>query len=210
MKRVFGAVKRGILQVAIVASACTMMGCSFSIGDIEYTNNESYKDIFTDANDKAFYSSKMMSYTYSVDGYGEMQVYVDTSDKHSFELIDEPAGFKVLDAEGDVVLRGVCMGEEEYAEYTAFFEDTTTVNGRKFFYRENEGDDTIDICSYMADCGLDCGIVLEVYDEDDKDCFSLLAFRGEPLKDASSSIYHYQGDPENYELPVSDEETDEE
>lgn len=47
------------------------------------------------------------------------------------------------------------------------------------------------IYTYLADCGIDCGMLLET--GEDETGFSLGAFRGTPIDGASSDLYTYKG-----------------
>ncbi len=55
------------------------------------------------ANLDGSYKTSNLSYRFTVDGdYGEMTVHVDTSNGHSFEIIEDgPAGFKIKDSDGN-------------------------------------------------------------------------------------------------------------
>ncbi len=178
-----------VLAMAMVA----VTGCSFSVGNSN--KNDDYKDLFPDRAAKldSAYKTSNMGYKFTLgEEYGEMMVYVDTSDGHSFEVVSEPAGFRILDKDGSIVIYAACMDKDQYAEYSSYAADTKTVNGRDFLYMVN-GDGSEDCFSYMADCGLDCGLVLEVHDNA-TDLFELLAFRGEPIEGASSDVHFYQGE----------------
>ena len=147
------------------------------------------------ANLDGSYKTSNLSYRFTVDGdYGEMTVHVDTSNGHSFEIIEDgPAGFKIKDSDGNDALYAACLEKEQYAELTSRCSEVKTVNGREFLYCKN-GDGSEDLFSYMDDCGLNCGLALEVHDGN-YDNFRLVAFRGEPLEGSTTDVHAYQGTP---------------
>lgn len=195
-KRILIALIMGLLLVI-------MTGCGFSIGSP--TKSEHQADLFPDKYEgQKGTKSTYMAYTFTLDGLGEMQVYVDTTEGHKFELEEENSGFNILDKDGNTVLYAACMNNDAYRTLTAQIDDVETINGRDFLYIENNG--SIDAFSYMADCGLDCGLVLESHT--DADVFRLVAFRGTALEGASSDPYAYKGTASDTELNDEDDQKD--
>lgn len=182
MKRFLSALAAAVTSVAIVLS---LSACSFSIGTI--SEKEDHKDIFIDAPKSNTHAS--LQYVFKLDNYGKMNVWVDTTNGHKFELVQENSGFNILDKDGKALLYCGCTSRENYETLVAGVDKVKTVNGRDFFYREN-GDGSIDLFSYMADCGLDAGLVMET--REGFDVFRLVAFRGTPIEGASSDIYAYK------------------
>ena len=184
-----------LVMAMTMIMALGLTACGFSVG----TPSEStdYKDLFPDAaaNLDGSYKTSNLSYRFTVDGdYGEMTVHVDTSNGHSFEIIEDgPAGFKIKDSDGNDALYAACLEKEQYAELTSRCSEVKTVNGREFLYCKN-GDGSEDLFSYMDDCGLNCGLALEVHDGN-YDNFRLVAFRGEPLEGSTTDVHAYQGTP---------------
>ena len=184
-----------LVMAMTMIMALGLTACGFSVG----TPSEStdYKDLFPDAaaNLGGSYKTSNLSYRFTVDGdYGEMTVHVDTSNGHSFEIIEDgPAGFKIKDSDGNDALYAACLEKEQYAELTSRCSEVKTVNGREFLYCKN-GDGSEDLFSYMDDCGLNCGLALEVHDGN-YDNFRLVAFRGEPLEGSTTDVHAYQGTP---------------
>lgn len=184
--------QRIVSVVMIFAMLLTLSGCGFSVGST--SGDEDYKSLFPDraATLDKNYKTKDVGYKFSYgEGNGELMVYVDTSEGHSFEMLEDVAGFKIKDKDGNDALYAVCLERDMYAEYSAYCDSVKTVNGRDFLYSIN-ADNSEDCYSYMADCGLDVGIVLEVHDNNTEN-FGLVAFRGTPLEGASSDVYEYKG-----------------
>ncbi|MGN0578315.1 MAG: hypothetical protein ACI4J4_06815 [Ruminiclostridium sp.] len=182
MKRFFKAFAAAITSAALVLS---LSACSLSVGT--KSENEEYRDVFIDAPESASYSD--LQYVFKLEDYGKMNVWVDTTNGHKFELKQENSGFNILDKEGNAVLFCGCTSRENYETLVADLSEVKTVNGRDFFYREN-GDGSLDLFSYMADCGLEAGLVMET--KEGFDVFRLVAFRGTPTEGASSDIYAYK------------------
>ncbi len=182
MKRFFSALAAAVTSAAIVLS---LSACSFSIGT--KSEKEDYKDVFIDAPESNVWAN--LQYVFKLGDYGKMNVWVDTTNGHKFELIQENSGFNILDKNGNAVLYCGCTSRENYETLVAGVDEVKTVNGRDFFYREN-GDGSLDLFSYMADCGLDAGLVMET--REGFDVFRLVAFRGTPIEGASSDIYAYK------------------
>ena len=197
MKRFLSALAAAVASVAIVLS---LSACSFSIGTI--SEKEDHKDIFIDAPNSNTHAS--LQYVFKLDNYGKMNVWVDTTNGHKFELVQENSGFNILDKDGKALLYCGCTSRENYETLVAGVDKVKTVNGRDFFYREN-GDGSIDLFSYMADCGLDAGLVMET--REGFDVFRLVAFRGTPIEGASSDIYAYKPKAVTTEQTTVPEET---
>lgn len=196
-----------VMAMTIIMSL-GLIACGFNIGSTG--KSEDYKDLFPDAaaNLSGSYKTSNLSYRFTVDGdYGEMTVHVDTSIGHSFEVTEDgPAGFKIKDSDGNDALYAVCLDKNQYAELTSRCLEVKTVNGREFLYCKN-GDGSEDLFSYMDDCGLNCGLALEVHDGN-YDNFRLVAFRGEPLEGSTTDVHAYQGSPSNEEGAVVEETPD--
>lgn len=197
MKRFFKALAAAVTSAAIVLS---LSACSFSIGTI--SEKEDHKDIFIDAPNSNKHAN--LQYVFKLDNHGSMNVWVDTTNGHKFELVQENAGFNILDKNGNALVYCGCTSRENYEMLVSEVDEVKTVNGRDFFYREN-GDGSIDLFSYMADCGLDAGLVMET--REGFDVFRLVAFRGTPIEGASSDIYAYKPKAVTTEQTTVPEET---
>lgn len=197
--------KKKVRIVTVLLAVIMMMGlvgCGVSVGSTP--KNDDHKQLFPDKTYSGAYKTTNLGYQFKLTGdYGKMMVYVDTTEGHSFELMQEPTGFKIKDKDGNDVLYAVCLDRDVYAEYSAKCDEVKTVNGRDFLYCKN-GDGSEDCYTYVADCGLDCGLALEIHDGD-FDHFRLVAFRGEPLEGASTDVYYYQGEKAAVEPEVIDE-----
>lgn len=190
MKKVW----RSMITVIMAAVLLfTVTGCSFSIGNVPKTENEDQEDLFPDAEGDRKNSS-YEAYNFSLKDLGTMTVYVDTTEGHNFELVTDNSGFNIVDEDGNAVLYVACLNEDAYQNLTAGIDRVETINGREFLYKENGGDGSIDAFSYMADCGLDCGLVMESHTNED--VFKLVAFRGTAIEGASSDPYAYRGETE--------------
>lgn len=184
-------IKKTIASIlAVTALSAAMSGCSVAVGD-DAKNNNTYDQIFSDATEANLTS--FVKYRFKLDGdYGEMEVSVDTSNGHSFELSEENTGFNILDKDGNVVIYAACVDRYSYSDMISNITATKIVNGREFFAETRGNDRNIyTMYSYMADCGLDCGLVLETHTEDE-DVFKLIAFGGEALDGASSDPNAYK------------------
>lgn len=201
--------KKLFVIILSVLMLSTLAGCSFSVGNSN--KSEKYEDVFTDrvAKQEKNYKYSDLVYDFTLGEYGKMKIYVDTSEGHKFELQSENGGFNILDKDGNVVLYAACTELGNYQYLTSYLKNTKTVNGRTFIYSDN-GDGSVDLFSYMADCGLDAGLIMET--KGDESAFELVAFRGEALEGASSDVYAYKGDPADYEdfADTVDEYEDEE
>ena len=151
-----------------------LTGCEFSVG----TPNKSddHEELFPDKTYSGTYTTSSLGYEFKLDGdYGKMKVYVDTTEGHSFEVVQEAAGFKIKDKDGNDVLYGICLDKDMYTERTANCNETKTINGRDFIYVKN-ADGSEDCYTDVSDCGLNCGLALEIHDGN-FDNFRLVAFR---------------------------------
>lgn len=168
--------KRKMITILMTAVLLfTVTGCSFSVGSTpEQEGQEKQEDLFPDAG-KDRKSASYKAYDFSLEGLGNMTVYVDTTEGHDFELVTDNSGFNIVNKDGEAVLYAACLSYENYQSLTAEVHSVKTINGRTFLYREN-GDGSIDVFCYMADCGLDGGLVMESHTEED--VFHLVAFRG--------------------------------
>lgn len=196
--------KRIVAVVLSVVMMIGMTGCGFSVGNVRKTEN--YKNLFPDkaATLGKSYKTSNIGYRYTLgDDGAEMMIHVDTSEGHTFEVTNNPAGFKVKDQDGKEALYGIFMERNQYEQYSAFCDEVKTINGRDFLYVKN-GDGSEDCYSYMADCGLDYGLVLEVHDGKTEN-FGLVAFRGNALEGAKSDVRYYQGDRADASTHAEDE-----
>lgn len=179
--------KKIIFTALALISAAAITGCNFSIGNTP-AGNKSNNDLFPDKAEVSDQKSSYIAYEFSLEGMGSMKVYVDTSEGHKFELDKENSGFIIKDKDGTEALHAYCMEAETYKNGTAGLTNVKKINDRDFFY-EKTGD-YYSAFSYMADCGLDCGMIMQSTDES---AFGLVSFEGTPLEDASDDIYFYQG-----------------
>lgn len=178
----------GIIMSLVMA--VSLAGCNFQVGNVPEYKTKSYKQAFPDSTHTKKY--KMINYNYSLDGFGKMVIYLDTTDGYSFELVENSANFKVLNKDKEAVLFGGVVDEEAYKMLTSAMKEVRTINGRDFFVSATGGGE-YDAFSYMADCGLNAGLVLETSDEE---LFKIIAFDGTPIEGSSSDIYYYQGKTE--------------
>lgn len=192
MKKV---VKRIVLLLIVIGLLFTT-ACSVSVGST--SGKDDYNSLFPDAvaERSGAYKTSNVGYKYSIPNYGEMMVYVDTSQGHKFVLDQSgTGGFTIEDKDGNMVLQVYAVTQDVYKMATAQIDDVTTVNGRDYFIHKDPAYDYVQLFSYMADCGLDLGFVLEV--NKDETPFRLVAFRGQALSDSSSDIYAYKGTEED-------------
>ena len=178
----------GIIMSLVMA--VSLAGCSFQVGNVPEYKTKSYKQAFPDSTHTKKY--KMINYNYSLDGFGKMVIYLDTTDGYSLEMVENSANFKVLNEDKEAVLFGGVVDENAYKVFTSAMKEVRTINGRDFFVSE-AGNGEYDAFSYMADCGLNAGLVLETNDEE---LFKIIAFDGTPIEGSSSDIYYYQGKAE--------------
>ena len=173
-----------------VALILSLVGCGFSIGTSSKSSD--YSDVFTDPI-TAGKIHTMKSYQFTVGDYGSTTVYVDTTDGASFELVETPAGFKINSKSGDCILDASCVDKDYFKDYTVSCGESTYVyNDTEYLKRP----DNNYYCTYLANVGLDCGVIIEAITAKD---LSLIAFSGKPLEDSSSDVDDYRG--------VSDEPT---
>lgn len=190
-----------------ILTACFMLAvgltaCGFHVGTSG--KSEDYNEIFTDRAaelDKSYKASDL-AYVFSVGDYGSMMVYVDTTDGHSFEVVKDSAEFIIKNSDGNTVIHAYFMDKEAYAVMTAESDEIRTVNGRDFVYSKDQS--YYHMFSYMADCGLDLGMVLE--SDTDETVFRQVAFRGDALDGASSDVYTYKGTSTDNETDIDFEE----
>lgn len=173
-----------------VVLTLSLTGCGFSIG----TSGESgdYSDVFTDPITSGKIHT-MKSYQFTVGDYGSTTVYVDTTDGASFELVETPAGFKINSKSGDCVLDVTCVDKDYFKDYTVSCGESTYVYNDTEYLKRPDNDY---YCTYLANVGLDCGVIIETAAAKD---LSLIAFSGKPLANSSSDVDEYRG--------VSDEPT---
>ncbi len=183
--------KKIITLLLCVVLTLGTVGCSFSVGN--KGEDKDYKDIFTDKASELgkSYKTAFLTYDFTAGDYGKMKIYVDTSEGHSFEVDSEHGGFLLKDDEGEEVLHAYMLDPSTYEQVTAEVDDVRTINGRDFFVSDNDEQEVYHAFSYMADCGMDCGMILEAYE--DPVLLRLVAFDGEPLENAKSDIYAYKG-----------------
>lgn len=173
-----------------VVLTLSLAGCGFSIGNSSKSND--YSDVFKDPI-TAGKIHTMKSYQFTVGDYGSTTVYVDTTDGASFELVETPAGFKINSKSGDCILDASCVDKDYFKDYTVSCGESTYVyNDTEYLKRP----DNNYYCTYLANVGLDCGVIIEATTAKD---LSLIAFSGKPLGDSSSDVDDYRG--------VSDEPT---
>ncbi len=180
-------IKKIFLTALAIISAAAVTGCSFSFGDTSDVN-ERHEELFPDKAAASKQKTSYIAYEFSLDGRGSMKVYVDTSEGHKFELDKGNSGFSIKDKDGTEALHAYCMEEETYKSATAGIENVRNINDRDFFYDKVK--DYHSLFSYMADCGLDCGMIMQSTDEN---AFGLVSFEGTPIEGASDDIYFYQG-----------------
>ncbi len=192
-------IKKIFLTALAIISAAAVTGCSFSFGDTSDVN-ERHEELFPDKATASEQKTSYIAYEFSLDGRGSMKVYVDTSVGHKFELDKENSGFIIKDKDGAEALHAYCMEEETYKSATAGIENVRNINDRDFFYEKVK--DYHSLFSYMADCGLDCGMIMQSTDEG---AFGLVSFEGKPIEGASDDIYFYQGTLSAGSEPVTTE-----
>ena len=173
-----------------VVLTLSLAGCGFSIGTS--SKSDDYSDVFKDPITSGKIHT-MKSYQFTVGDYGSTTVYVDTTDGASFELVETPAGFKINSKSGDCILDASCVEKDYFKDYTMSCGESTYVyNDTEYLKRP----DNNYYCTYLANVGLDCGVIIEATTAKD---LSLIAFSGKPLEDSSSDVDDYRG--------VSDEPT---
>ena len=172
--------KKIITLLLCVVLTLGTVGCSFSVGN--KGEDKDYKDIFTDKASELgkSYKTSFLTYDFTAGDYGKMKIYVDTSEGHSFEVDSEHSGFLLKDDEGEEVMHAYMLDPSTYEQVTAEVDDVRTINGRDFFVSDNDEKEVYHAFSYMADCGMDCGMILEAYE--DPVLLRLVAFDGDLLK----------------------------
>ena len=112
--------KKVITLLLCAIMAIGMMGCSFSIGGGSKSENKNYKEIFPDrASEQGFaYKTGYMAYDFTAGNFGEMKVYVDTSEGHSFKVDSENGGFFINDESGKEVLHAYVLDPSVYKQVT--------------------------------------------------------------------------------------------
>ena len=198
--------RRGIAGCILVS--LTVLACLYGCGiGTPAEKKLSYDDVFIDRHQEdkqdGAWKGSMIEYKYSLPGYGEMSIYVDTTEGHTFELIEGTSAFQVKDKDGNLAVTGLVMDKDQYKSITAYANDNYTINGRKFCGLINEYN-SIDIYSYMADCGIDGGMCIEATDES---LFKLVAFRGTPIEGALDQDA-YKGKIEDVDTTVSTQEVE--
>lgn len=183
--------KKKILAILLTAAMITASGCNFKIGG-DGGEKLTYNNLFTDAAaDKGLvYTHSMVTYDYKLDnGYGAMKISVDTSDGHTFKMVEGQAAFDILDKDGKTVVHAVMTEPERYTAFTAEMSEEKTINGRKFFSIEDNAGQKC-VASYMADCGINLGMLMFA---EDYTSFRLVAFTGTPAEGSSADQYFYKG-----------------
>lgn len=185
------------MKKIIVFFLCVIMtlgiaGCSFSVGN--KAEDKDYREIFTDKASEMgeSYQTSFLTYDFTAGDYGQMKIYLDTSEGHSFEVDSENAGFLIRDEEGEEVLHAYMLDSSVYEQLTAEVDEVRTINGRDFFASDNDEKEVYHAFSYLADCGMDCGMILEAYEN--PEIMGVVAFDGVPLENAKSDIYVYKGE----------------
>jgi len=192
-------IKKIVCTALALVSAAAFTGCSFSFGNTP-EGNKQHEELFPDKAEVSNKKTSYIEYEFSLEGMGSMKVYVDTSEGHKFELDKENSGFIIKDKDGAEALHAYCMLEETYKSATADIENVRNINDRDFFYEKVK--DYHSLFSYMADCGLDCGMIMQ---STDSSAFVLVSFGGTPIEGASDDIYFYQGTASPSSEPVKTE-----
>lgn len=183
--------KKIISCMMAVMMALFFAGCSVSIG----TPPRLYDDVFTWGNESSMHSKE--TYKISLGEYGSMELHLDTSFGHQFELDGKTNTFEIRDKEGDIAVFGTFATEEQYRTITSMYDslEICRVNNRDLAVVYDDSGKYYAF-TYLADCGLDAGLVLESEDDDN---FKYLAFEGKALKGSSTDIRFYLGDSDNTE-----------
>lgn len=167
-----------------VVLTLSLAGCSFSIGSS--SKSDDYSDVFKDPITSGKIHT-MKSYQFTVGDYGSTTVYVDTTDGASFELVETPAGFKINSKSGDCILDASCVEKDYFKDYTMSCGEAVYVyNDTEYLKRP----DNNYYCAYLANVGLDCGVIVEASEAKD---LSLIAFSGKALTGSSSDVDDYRG-----------------
>ncbi len=183
--------KKILCLIIALVMALSCAGCSFAIGTKQ--EDYDYKDLFTWGNDTG--KSSMLGYKIDLQQYGNMMLYVDTTFGHKFELNGETNTFKIIDKDDKVTLNGAFVSLEQYQALSSIYTDLEikNINGRELATYYADGVDRYQAFTYLADCGMDVGCVME---GDTSDCLNYVAFRGTALEGSSSDVKHYLGKAE--------------
>lgn len=192
--------KKKFYCVLAIVLALALTGCSWSVGTDSRRDDRSYDEIFTWGNESKVHTTK--TYRVELGEYGGMNLILDTSLGHSFELDGSTNTFTVTDKEGETTVLGHLVSQEQYGNITALYSnlDIRNVNNRDLAVVFDEILGKHLAFTYLADCGLDVGLMMEGSGDD---AFQYLAFSGEALPDSSADIHHYLGTPtqDNEEPP---------
>lgn len=194
--------KKMIYYAVAVITALCLVGCSWSVGTSPDRDDRSYEEIFTWGNESKVHSTK--TYNVQLGEYGEVHLILDTSLGHSFELDGQTNTFTVTDKEGQNAVLGHLISREQYSNITAMYDglEIRSVNNRDYAIVFDSSVEKYLSFTYLADCGLDVGLMMEA---DDDDSFKYLAFSGEALEGSSPDIQHYLGTPQgSASVPVPD------
>lgn len=179
--------------VAVILALC-LVGCSWSVGTTPDKNSRSYDEIFTWGNESRVHSSK--TYNIQLGEYGEVQLILDTSLGHGFELDGQTNTITITDKEGQTAVLGHLVSQEQYSQITALYNglEIRNINNRDYAVIFDSSVNRYISFTYLADCGLNAGLMLEA---DDDDSFKYLAFTGKALEGSSADIQHYLGTPQD-------------
>lgn len=114
-----------------------------------------------------------------------------------------------MDENGETTVFGRFISEEQYrilTADTAVFE-VSNINFRDLAIYFDEAQQRNYGFTYLADCGMNVGLVLEA---DDVESYKLLSFKGEAIEGSSSDINYYLGNPQTTttaDIPVPEEST---
>lgn len=177
---------------AVMALSVCGCGFNFKIGNIPDKGSNDFIELFPDraATWGKSHHESMKGYAFALSGYGDMSVYVDTTDGDRFELRNAQSGFVILDSKDNIVLSAECISLDQYRVETNDLFDTQIANKREFWMSEDDNGNNV-YYSYLADVGLDCGLKITNMEEPGK--LMLIALRGTPLPGASTDIYAYKG-----------------
>lgn len=184
--------KKKFYCVLAIVLALSLAGCSWSVGMDSQRDDRSYDEIFTWGNESKIHTTK--TYRVELGEYGGMNLILDTSLGHSFELDGSTNSFTVTDKEGETIVLGHFVSQENYSNITALYDnlDIRNVNNRDLAVVYDEILEKHLAFTYLADCGLDVGLMME---GSGNDAFQYLAFSGEALPNGSADIHHYLGTP---------------
>lgn len=187
---------KNMLLMSLMILVLSLTGCSFHVGDKESEiMDKDFDEIFDREEERGAYTHSMLMYDIITPEHGKMVVVLDTSEGHTFEMDESGNFFTVFDKDHNEILKTNFYLKENYAQDTASLTDVENINYRDFFVGEYI--DGHYAMSYMADCGLDLGVIMQ---SKDKESFRLVAFGGVPLEGSSSDIYFYQGTTKDSEI----------